>query len=87
MMKANGKLVRDHRIALNLNHYEYQLIEAYSQLLGVDKSVFARQVLLNNLRTMMLRQDRIALVLPGTGTIQCPLSYSLVPQNGAAAHV
>lgn len=86
-MKANGKLVRDHRIGLNLNHYENQLIEAYSQLLGVDKSVFARKVLFNNLHNMMLRQDRIALLLPGTGTLQCPLSYSIVPQNGAAAHV
>jgi hypothetical protein len=85
-MKPNGKKVRDHRIAINLNHYEHQLLEAYSQLAGIDKSVIARQVLLNRLRTLLLDEQRIALLLPSAGTIQFPLSYSIVPAPQGVAH-
>lgn len=86
-MTPNGKKIRDHRIALNLNHYEHQLLDAYSQLTGIDKSVLARQVLLNQLRAMLIRDERIALLLPGSGTIEFPLSYSIVPlQQGEICH-
>lgn len=85
-MRTNGKKIRDHRIALNLNHYEYQLLDAYSQMTGTDISVLARQVLLNKLRSTLIAEDRIALLLPGTGTIAFPLSYSIVPVNQGVAH-
>ena len=85
-MHPNGKKIRDHRIALNLNHYEHQLLDAYSQLFGIDKSALARLVLFKQLRTMLIAEQRIALILPDTGTIQFPLSYSIVPANQGVTH-
>lgn len=83
-MNPNGKKIRDHRIGINLNHYEYQLIEAYCQLLGIDKSTFVRKVLISHLVSKLVQQDRIALLLPGTATIQFPLSSSIVPAQGVS---
>lgn len=85
-MRTNGKKIRDHRIGLSLNHYEYQLLDAYSQLTGMDISVLARQVLFSKLRSALISEDRIALLLPGTGTIQFPLSYSIVPTSQGVPH-
>lgn len=85
-MQPNGKKIRDHRIALNLNHYEHQLLDAYSQLFGIEKSTLARLMLLKQLRAMLITEQRIALILPDTGTIQFPLGYSIVPTSQAVAN-
>lgn len=82
-MNPNGKKVRDHRIAINLNHYEYQLIEAYSQLYGIEKSILVRQLLLRRLRDMLLQEQPIALLMPNTGTIRLPNGYNIVTQECA----
>ena len=45
-MYPDPKRVRHHRIALNLNDYEYALIEAYSNYTGIDKSSLVRQLVM-----------------------------------------
>lgn len=53
-MYPDPNRVRCYRIAINLNKYEHELIEAYSNYTGIDKSSLVRQMAMAEAERLML---------------------------------
>ncbi|MDO9177461.1 MAG: hypothetical protein Q7U16_03885 [Agitococcus sp.] len=56
-MYPDPKRVRHHRIAVNLNDYEFALIEAYSNYTGIDKSSVVRQLAMREAANLLDAQN------------------------------
>lgn len=52
-MYPDPNRVRCHRIAINLNKYEYGLIEAYANYTGIDKSRLVREMLMAEAKRLL----------------------------------
>jgi hypothetical protein len=53
-MYPDPNRVRCHRIAVNLDKYEYGLIEAYSNYTGIDKSRLVREMVMREAKRLLL---------------------------------
>ena len=56
-MYPDQKRVRSYRIAINLNKYEYDVIQSFSNLIGIDKSTLAREMLMREAQRMLLERN------------------------------
>ena len=56
-MYPDPKRVRSHRIAINLNQYEHDVIQSFSNLIGIDKSALAREMLMREAQRMLLERN------------------------------
>lgn len=56
-MYPDQKRVRSHRIAINLNQYEHDVIQSFSNLIGIDKSALAREMLMREAQRMLLERN------------------------------
>ena len=56
-MYPDPKRVRHHRIAINLNDFEYAVIQAYSNLIGIDKSRLVREMVMRDAKSLLLDEQ------------------------------
>lgn len=56
-MYPDPKRVRHHRIAINLNDYEYGVIESLSNWLGIDKSSLIREMVMRDAKSLLLDEQ------------------------------
>jgi len=56
-MYPDPKRVRHHRIAINLNDYEYDVINSYSKCFGIDKSSLVRQMVMREAQRLLLDEQ------------------------------
>ena len=49
--------MRSHRIAINLNKYEHDVSQSFSNLIGIDKSALAREMLMREAQRMLLERN------------------------------
>lgn len=52
-MYPDPKRVRNHRIAINLNDFEYAVIESLSNWLGIDKSRLVREMVMSQAKRLL----------------------------------
>lgn len=57
IMYPDPNRVRCNRIAINLDQYEYGLIEAYSNYTGIDKSRLAREMLMSEAKRLLIDEQ------------------------------
>jgi hypothetical protein len=56
-MYPDPKRVRHHRIAINLNDFEYDVIESLSNWLGIDKSRLVREMVMRDAKSLLLDEQ------------------------------
>lgn len=56
-MYPDPKRVRQHRIAINLNDFEYKVIESLSNLIGIDKSRLVREMVMRDAKSLLLNEQ------------------------------
>lgn len=56
-MYPDPNRVRSHRIAINLNKYEHDVIQSFSNLIGIDKSALAREMMMREAQRMLLERN------------------------------
>ena len=56
-MYPDPKRVRHHRIAVNLNDYEHNVIVAFSNLIGIDKSRLVREMVMREAERLLLAEQ------------------------------
>lgn len=53
-MYPDPKRVHHHRIAVNLNDFEFAVIESLSNWLGIDKSRLVREMVMRDAKSLLL---------------------------------
>ena len=56
-MYPDPKRIRHHRIAINLNDFEYKVIESLSNLIGIDKSRLVREMVMRDAKSLLLNEQ------------------------------
>lgn len=56
-MYPDPNRVRSHRIAISLNKYEHDVIQSFSNLIGIDKSALAREMMMREAQRMLLERN------------------------------
>ena len=56
-MYPDPKRIRHHRIAINLNDFEYDVIESLSNLIGIDKSRLVREMVMRDAKSLLLNEQ------------------------------
>lgn len=56
-MYPDPKRIRHHRIAINLNDFEYKVIESLSNLIGIDKSRLVREMVMRDAKSLLLDEQ------------------------------
>lgn len=75
-MRHDPRTLRDHRIALNLTQDEYRAVTTTAALTGMDTAVVARQILMNQIRKLLLGEQPITLYIPARSTPAHPFRHS-----------
>lgn len=56
-MYPDPNRVRCYRIAVNLDKYEYAVIESLSNLIGIDKSRLVREMVMRDAKSLLLDEQ------------------------------
>lgn len=56
-MYPDPNRVRNYRLPLNLNQYEHDVIQGFANIIGIDKSRLAREMLMREAQRMLLEGD------------------------------
>lgn len=77
-MRHDPRTLRDHRITLHLTHAEHRAITTTAELCGLDTSVVARRILLNQVRQLLLGEQLMLVYLPTGSTLPTPFHSQTV---------